>query len=66
MGCCRRRDDDVAGRRDRDRDFKIEAKFDRDDFCRAVRRCIADDLVAGEREDRDRDRRRHKKCWDWI
>jgi hypothetical protein len=65
MGCCRR-DDDVAGARDRRRDnFKIEAEFDRNDFCRAVRRCIADDLVAGARED-ERDRRRHKKCWDWI
>ncbi|MBM7588006.1 hypothetical protein JOC86_004581 [Bacillus pakistanensis] len=62
MGCFRR-DDDVLGIRDRrDNDFKIDAKFDKDDFCRAVRRCIIDDLVAGARED-DRDRRRRKKCW---
>ncbi|WP_394137652.1 hypothetical protein [Cytobacillus oceanisediminis] len=55
---------DVAGVRDRDRDrrrdFTFDAKItiDRDDFCRAVDRCV-------EAEE-DRRRRRRRSCWDWI
>jgi hypothetical protein len=59
-----RNDNDVAGvfypNRDRDR---VRATVDFDDLCRAVRRCIIEDLVAGARDDRDDDRdRRRKKC----
>ncbi|MBT2636946.1 MULTISPECIES: hypothetical protein [unclassified Bacillus (in: firmicutes)] len=59
-----RNENDVAGlffpHRDRD---KVRATVDFDDLCRAVRRCIIEDLVAGARDDRDDDRdRRHKKC----
>lgn len=69
-----RNDNDVAGlfipSRDRDRDRdrdRVRATIDFDDLCRAVRRCLIDDLVAGARDDRrddrddDRDRRR-KRC----
>jgi hypothetical protein len=77
MGCgCNRDRDDVLGifdrdrdrDRDRRRDFTFDAKIsiDRDDFCRAVNRCI-EDLVAGAREDRRDDRRdRRHCCWNWI
>ncbi|MBT2682862.1 hypothetical protein [Bacillus sp. ISL-37] len=59
-----RNDNDVAGvffpKRDRDR---VRATVDFDDLCRAVRRCIIEDLVAGARDDRDDDRdRRRRKC----
>lgn len=59
-----RNDNDVAGvfypNRDRDR---VRATVDFDDLCRAVRRCIIEDLVAGARDDRDDDRdRRRRKC----
>ncbi|MBT2691616.1 hypothetical protein [Bacillus sp. ISL-55] len=59
-----RNDNDVAGvfypNRDRDR---VRATVDFDDLCRAVRRCLIEDLVAGARDDRDDDRdRRRKKC----
>ena len=38
---------------------QVRAPVDFDDLCRAVRRCIIDDLVAGAQDDRDdrRDRR---------
>lgn len=58
-----RNDNDVAGvffpNRDRDR---VRATVDFDDLCRAVRRCIIEDLVAGARDDRDDDRDRRRKC----
>ncbi|WP_102262341.1 hypothetical protein [Mesobacillus jeotgali] len=59
-----RNDNDVAGvfypNRDRDR---VRATVDFDDLCRAVRRCLIEDLVAGARDDRDDDRdRRRRKC----
>lgn len=61
-----RNDNDVAGvffpNRDRDRN-RVRATIDFDDLCRAVRRCIIEDLVAGARDDRDDDRdRRRRKC----
>jgi len=46
----------------------VRATIDFDDLCRAVRRCIIEDLegIRDDRDDdrdRDRDRdRRHKKC----
>ncbi|MFT9600255.1 hypothetical protein [Mesobacillus sp.] len=59
-----RNDNDVAGvfypNRDRDR---VRATVDFDDLCRAVRRCIIEDLVAGAQDDREDDRdRRRRKC----
>ncbi|AGX06030.1 MULTISPECIES: hypothetical protein [Bacillaceae] len=57
--------DDVAGASDchhkkRDDDFKVrvEAFIDSEEFCRAVRRCLADD-VAGAETDRRRKRRHY-------
>ncbi|HAQ06203.1 MAG TPA: hypothetical protein DCR24_01195 [Bacillus bacterium] len=43
---------------------RIRDRFDDEDFCRAVRRCLIRDLVAAERDDsrdddRDRCRKRH-------
>ncbi|WP_064091594.1 hypothetical protein [Rossellomorea aquimaris] len=72
MGCGRRnnvagafdrrnRRDDVAGASDRNFRVPVKAFIEGEDFCRAVRRCIADDLVAGARDD-NRDRRR-RRCW---
>ncbi|WP_153123857.1 hypothetical protein [Peribacillus tepidiphilus] len=68
---CFRNDNVLGAFDDRDRrrreDFKFDAKvkLDRDDFCRAVRRCLIDDLVAGARDDRRDDRRdhRHRGCF---
>ncbi|GLB61657.1 hypothetical protein [Cytobacillus sp. NCCP-133] len=58
----RRRDDDVAGVSDRNRrrDFTFDARItiDRDDFCRAVDRCV-------EAEEDRRRRRRRSRC-NWI
>lgn len=58
-----RNDNDVAGVFFPSRD-RVRATVDFDDLCRAVRRCLIEDLVAGARDDRDddRDRRRHRKC----
>lgn len=58
-----RNDNDVAGvfypNRDRDR---VRATIDFDDLCRAVRRCLVEDLVAGAEDDRNDDRSRRRKC----
>ncbi|RSD28826.1 hypothetical protein [Mesobacillus subterraneus] len=55
-----RSDNDVAGifspHRDRDRD-RVRATVDFDDLCRAVRRCIIEDLRDADRRDRRDDRR---------
>lgn len=51
----------------RDRN-QVRATIDFDDLCRAVRRCIIEDLAGAQDDnrdddrDRDRDRRRHKRC----
>ncbi|MEH6939964.1 hypothetical protein V7056_19270 [Bacillus sp. JJ664] len=68
MGC-NRNNDFVGGESDRNRnkrDFTFDAKIrvDRDEFCRAVDRCI-DDRVAGA-EDRRDDRDRNHCGWRWI
>jgi hypothetical protein len=62
MSCRRDRDDrdNVAGvsdrNRDRNRDVRFRGTIDGDDFCRAVRRCLNDDRVAGAEDDRRRNR----------
>jgi hypothetical protein len=59
----------VAGARDRrrrdDRDFRVPVKafIKSEDFCRAVRRCLIDDLVAAARDDRDDDKRKCCRRW---
>lgn len=37
------------------------AYIDSDDFCRAVRRCLINDLVAAEQDDDDRKKRRKRR-----
>lgn len=71
MGCSHNnRDsrDSVAGAFDRNFKVPVKAFIDGEDFCRAVRRCIVGDLVAGARDDRDdrRNNNHHKNCgWRW-
>ncbi|MEH7443498.1 hypothetical protein V7201_14405 [Bacillus sp. JJ1122] len=69
MGC-NRNNNDVSNvffpNRDRDRN-QVKATIDFDDLCRAVRRCIIEDLEGiqddRDRDDRDdRDHRRHRRC----
>lgn len=71
MGCNRHNNNDVANvffpNRNKN---QVRATVDFDDLCRAVRRCLINDLVAGARDDRDdrdchnrRDRRRRGCCW---
>jgi len=77
MGC-NRNNNDVSNvffpNRDRDRDRnQVRATIDFDDLCRAVRRCIIEDLEGAEdnrHDDRDRDRddrdRHHRRCGCWF
>lgn len=68
---CNWNNDFVRGESDRNRnrnrrDFTFDSKIrvDRDEFCRAVNRCI-DDRLAGTEERRD-DRNRRNSGWSWI
>jgi hypothetical protein len=60
---CRRRRNNVAGASDNNFRVPVRASIDGEDFCRAVRRCLINDL-AGVQDDN----RRHKKCCNrsWI
>jgi hypothetical protein len=40
---------------------QVRATVDFDDLCRAVRRCIINDLVAGAQDENERGRN-HRKC----
>ncbi|KKK38487.1 hypothetical protein WQ57_07720 [Mesobacillus campisalis] len=59
----RRNDNDVAGIFDDDFRVPVRAFIESDDFCRAVRRCLRRDLVAGARDDRNdrNDRDDHRR-----
>ncbi|WP_404332615.1 hypothetical protein [Mesobacillus maritimus] len=56
----KRDDDDVLGTFD---NFKIPVKafVDSEDICRAVRRCLINDLVAGIRDEDDDDRKKRRR-----
>jgi hypothetical protein len=66
---CNCNNDFVRGESDRNRnrrDFTFDSKIrvDRDEFCRAVNRCIDDRIAGAENRNEDRDRRR--SGWSWI
>ncbi|MFC7321244.1 hypothetical protein [Halobacillus campisalis] len=78
MGCCgdnnvagssnrRRKRNNVAGISDDNFRVPVKSFIDSDDFCRAVNRCLLDDLVAGAEDDNRRRRRRKGHSWDsWF
>jgi hypothetical protein len=49
-----RRNDDVAGAFDDNFKVKVKAFIEGEEFCRAVRRCLINDLVAAAEDDDDR------------
>jgi len=52
----RNRNGDVAGAFDNNRRVRFTGYINEEDLCRAVRRCLLNDLVAGAEDDRDDDR----------
>jgi hypothetical protein len=60
---CRRNRNNVAGAFDENFKVKVNAYIDGEDFCRGVRRCLINDLVAGAQDDNDNNGRRRKRCW---
>ncbi|WP_080844240.1 hypothetical protein [Cytobacillus gottheilii] len=66
----RRNNDNVAGIFDDNFKVKVNAHIDGEDFCRAVRRCLLNDLVAGAEDDNNNDDDRdcccHKRRRSWI
>ncbi|KUP04026.1 hypothetical protein Q73_14470 [Bacillus coahuilensis m2-6] len=67
MGCCNYQNNrgDVLGAFDEDFKVKVNAFVDGEDFCRGVRRCLINDLVAGAMDD-DNGRKRHCRRGSWI
>ncbi|KUP04832.1 hypothetical protein Q73_14465 [Bacillus coahuilensis m2-6] len=66
MGCYRNNDNnDVLGAFDENFKVKVNAFIDGEDFCRGVRRCLINDLVAGAMDD-DNGRKRHHRRGSWI
>ena len=69
MGCSqnkRETRDSVAGAVDRNFKVPVRAFIDGEDFCRAVRRCLINDLVAGVRDDnQNQNRRKNCSSWRW-
>ncbi|KAB2332945.1 hypothetical protein [Bacillus mesophilum] len=71
MGKNRRRNNgNVAGAFDNNFKVRVNGTIDSDDLCRAVRRCLVNDLVAGaeddNRNDHDRDCCCHNRRRSWI
>lgn len=57
----RRRDDDVLGAFDENFKVPVKAFIDSDDFCRAVRRCLINDLVDAAQDDDDDKRKKRRR-----
>lgn len=58
----RRKDDDVLGAFDENFKVPVKAFIDGEDFCRAVRRCLINDLVAAAQDDDDdKKKKRHRR-----
>lgn len=69
MGC-RNNNGNVAGAFDDNFKVRVNASIDGEDFCRAVRRCLINDLVAGAEDDNnnndDKDCCCHRRRRSWI
>lgn len=68
MGCSRNNNgrDNVAGAFDTNFKVPVKAFIDGEDFCRAVRRCLINDLVAGAQDDQQNNNNHRKQCgWRW-
>lgn len=56
----RRNNRNVAGEFDDNFKVKVRSYIDSEEFCRAVRRCLVNDLVAGAEDDNNNNH--HKDC----
>ncbi|SEN24690.1 hypothetical protein SAMN05192533_110158 [Mesobacillus persicus] len=57
----RRKDDDVLGAFDENFKVPVKAFIDSEDICRAVRRCLINDLVDAAQDDDDKDKRKKRR-----
>lgn len=67
MGCSRNNNgrDSVAGAFDNNFKVPVRAFIDGEDFCRAVRRCLINDAVAGIQDNRQNNNNNHRKHCGW-
>ncbi|WP_071460562.1 hypothetical protein [Bacillus massilinigeriensis] len=57
----RRREEEVAGVFDNNFKVRFHGHIDGEDFCRAVRRCLINDLLVAGANEEDRDEDHHHK-----